>query len=106
MTHYSSHPTHTHTVCGDLLRGPATEALLDPSKTTCPSCLATLAWRLDSEGQYVLRALEAGASDAQAIAESARVMLAAAITILERLQRCHQIIQDQRGRYSRTKVGL
>lgn len=101
MCHYSSHPTHTHTVCGDLLHQPATPEELDPRQTTCTMCTATLAWRVDSESQAVIRAIEAGANDAIAIAESARIMLAAALTIIERLQRCHQIIQDNYGHYAR-----
>lgn len=104
MRHYTSHPTHTKAACGAPLEGTPTPADLDPRQTTCDRCLSTLYWRVDSESQSVLRAIEAGAQDAQAIVESARIMLAAALTIIERLQRCHQIIQDNKGRITR-KVG-
>lgn len=105
MLHYTSHPTHTKAACGALLNGTPTPAELDPRQTTCQMCLTTLCWRVDSESQTVLRAIDAGAQDAQAIVESARIMLAAALTIIERLQRCHQIIQDSRGHFARIKAG-
>lgn len=106
MCHYTSHPTHTHTVCGDLLTGTPSPDELNPQETTCEPCQSTLAWRLDHEAQIVLTVIAAGAEDAKAIAENARIMLAAALNIIERLQRCHQIIQDSRGHITRSKAGL
>jgi len=105
MCHYANHPTHHQFVCGSLVDNLPTAAELDPRKTSCERCRATLAWRVDSEDQYILGIIDAGAADAQEIVESARIILAAALNIIERLRRCNQIIQDQRGHISRIKAG-
>lgn len=105
MCHYSSDPLHTKFVCGALVPTTPQPDELNPRETTCEMCRATLAWRVDSESQTVLAAISAGAADAKAIVESAHIMLAAALNIIERLQRCNKIIQDSRGHISSIKAG-
>jgi hypothetical protein len=101
MCHYVTYPDHHSAACGAMLAAPATTKELDPEQTDCSLCRMTLAWIFDIEALAVLRAIDSGAHDVGSIAERIHRGLAVALTIVERLQKCHQVLKSQTGRIDR-----